>query len=160
MKSRYEILTDISYCDILLRYRKAAVVIKRFKILHNRRVKYFVLGLVALLFGVLIYILFRPNTYISKFLLRFLPFKTPNFSETNCLLLKFYLADYLWAFSLACWLRCVLIEESKKIGIVLVSLTGILYEFAQVFSIAPGTADIFDCLLYVLAALTVNALKI
>lgn len=114
----------------------------------------------ALLLGLLIYLLFRPNTYISKFLLHFFPLDIPKaFSKMEYAFLKFYLVDYLWAFSLACWLRCVLVEESGKICIVIVSLTGILYEIAQFFGIVSGTGDILDCFLYVLAGFTVSALN-
>lgn len=138
------------------------MVISRPKTICSRRVQYFILGLAALFWGLLIYLLFRPNTHISRLVSSFFSLDVPKgFHLIDNSFFKFYLADYLWAFSLTCWLRCIFIEEPKKtICIGVVSLTGTLYEIMQLFGVVSGTGDIWDCLLYLLAGCTVNILNI
>lgn len=135
-------------------------MINRISVVRNCRIKYVIWGMVTLFLGLLLYLLLRPNTYISRFALRFLPFDLPVlFSMIQNPILKFYLADYLWAFSLSCWLRCIFINEQKKVfSITIVTVTGTLYELAQCSGIVSGTGDVIDCLLYLLAAWTVNRL--
>lgn len=135
----------------------------RIKTLYRRVIKYFILGFLALFFGLLIYLFLRPNTHISRFLRTFFSFDAPNvFGVLNYSFFKFYLVDYLWAFGFSCWLRPIFIKEPKGTlwCILIVSFIGVVYEMMQFLNIVSGTGDVLDCLLYVLAGWTVNRLKI
>ena len=137
------------------------IVIHRPNVICNHKVKYVVLGAVALLLGLVIYLLFRPNTYISRFILKFLPLDLSEIlTMINTPFFKFYMGDYLWAFSLSCWLRFIFNDRSKNaLSVAIVAIAGALYEMMQYFGIISGTGDILDCLLYLLAGLTVSRLK-
>ena len=127
-----------------------------------QKLKYFLLGLVAIVLGLLIYLIFRPNTYVSVSMKMFLKIDMPvEFSNYNVPFLKYYFADYLWAFAFSCWLRCILFDVRKRddLCFFIVGITGILYEFMQFFGVVSGTGDIYDCLLYLLAGWTVNILN-
>lgn len=135
----------------------------RIKALHCQEVKYFILGFLALFLGLLIYLFLRPNTHISRFLLSFFSIDVPNvFSVIDNSFFKFYLVDYLWAFGFSCWLKCIFVEKPNGTlwCMFIVSFVGIAYEVMQYLGVISGTGDVLDCLLYVLAAWTVNTLKI
>ncbi|MBQ7960070.1 MAG: hypothetical protein IJ285_02520 [Clostridia bacterium] len=140
---------------------RRAIEISSPKETRNQNVKYFLLGLASLLLGLLLYLLFRPRTHISVFVLRLLPFDIPKaFSTADIPFFTFYLADYLWAFSLSCWLRCIFIDKSQNLlRLAIVSLAGTTYEILQYLDIISGTGDAWDCLLYLLAGCTVNILS-
>lgn len=121
------------------------------------RIKYFIFGLSALLVGTVIYWLFRPSTHISKLLSVLIPFKISPLGEfVGSSFLKFYFVDYLWAFSFSCWLRCIFHDKHKNFMIV--SITGALFELMQTLGMVQGTGDVCDCLLYILAVISVNML--
>lgn len=135
--------------------------IRRCDNISIQRVKYFILAAVVLFAGLLIYLIYRPNSYISKLVLRLIPLYIPkNPPLAGRRFLRFYIADYLWAFGLSCCLRCILTDKSqKKLCFAITSFMGIIYEFMQCFDIIPGTGDICDCVLYLLAGLTVSILN-
>ncbi len=137
-------------------------MVSQARTLFERRVKYFLLGLIAIFIGFFIYLIFRPNTHISKLVSQFLGFDmSGRFKNIDAFFIKFYFADYLWAFAFSCWLRCVFIDESeRRLCVLIVSLAGISYEIIQFLGVFSGTGDIWDCLLYILAAWTVNILNI
>ena len=135
----------------------------RIKPVYRQKVKYFILGFLALSLGLLIYLLLRPNTHISRFLLSFFSLDIPNvYGVIDYPFFKFYLVDYLWAFGFSCWLCCIFIEQRNGAlcSMLIVSIIGITYELMQFFDVILGTGDVLDCLLYVLAGWTVNTLKI
>lgn len=110
----------------------------------------------ALLAGCLPYILFRPSTYIGGMLnsLKFV-----NTVRQLCSLyannfLKYYLPDFMWAFSLGCGL--VAIHSPQKKGIIICSvsafLCGVTWELLQYFNVLSGTGDIHDVIMYFLAS--------
>lgn len=133
--------------------------------LFRRKKLYFlILGICSIILGLLIYIVFRENTYISKII-----YCVIDFSLIRSLLdpientfVKFYLPDYLWAFSLSCWLHIIFMPQSKGslMCTLTVSLFGSLYEILQYFNIIIGTGDIADAFIYLLAGLTVNILNL
>ena len=130
--------------------------------LFRQRLKYFLLGLASIVLGLLIYLIFRPNTYVSVLVKMFLRIDIPaELSNYNVPFLKYYFADYLWAFAFSCWLRCIPFNVRKRDAVcfLVVGVTGILYEIMQFFGVVSGTGDIYDCLLYLLAGWTVNILN-
>lgn len=133
--------------------------------LRNKRKTVFFccIAIISLLMGLLIYLVYRENTYIAKYVSNlinlnlldaiFLPFEN-NF-------LKYYFVDFLWAFSFCCGLYAIykpMIVGS--IGLTFaVFLFGSAYEFLQYIGIINGTGDIADIILYLLAALAVNLIN-
>lgn len=109
----------------------------------------------ALSIGVLLYMLFRPETYIASMLLRLIPLRsccsTDSFLGLVC---GCYLPDFLWGFSLSCGLCALFPLKTKNvICCCLVSfLWGLMWETGQLLEVVRGTADLFDALVYLLAA--------
>lgn len=136
-------------------------MIKKSEILSGRTVKYFLLGTTSLILGLLIYLFFRPNTHISKFVYSVTSFEVPiSVHLLDVPFLKFYFVDYLWAFSFSCYLHCVLKSNlGNRVCFLIVAGLGITYELSQFFEYISGTGDILDCLMYVLAVLTANKIK-
>ena len=123
----------------------------------RNHVKTAVLGLAALSLGAVLYILFRPmsfvavslgtNGWLSQLRTWLQPFA--------CNFLRFYLPDMLWAFALSCGLQAIL--ASKKWGIVLCGVaafvSGTIWELLQWLDVVRGTGDWLDMLMYLLAGL-------
>ena len=116
------------------------------------------LSFFTILLGGTLYLLFRENTIISN---RFETFCDLT-SVRNLLspfsndIFKYYLPDFLWAFSLCCGLN-VLYEKKVlraiEAGIVTI-LFGCAWEILQYANIIFGTADIIDVILYLTASIT------
>lgn len=127
--------------------------------LMKKRWFYGLLSVMSLSAGGLIYILFRPTTYIAKPFMKFFPFISDIsglLSLSNCTFLKYYFPDYLWAFSLFCCFNTV--STSKKSMLYracAVVLIGALWETLQYFHIISGTGDLIDVFMYLTAVLTV-----
>lgn len=125
----------------------------------RKRTKYLVLGSAVLLLGFVIYILFRENTHISKLVLAKIDVSLIKeifyFFDND--FVKYYLPDFLWAFSLNCLLHAIYLPNVKvSIKCSLVAfLIGVLYEVFQCLNIVSGTGDLLDVLLYLLAVVTV-----
>lgn len=107
--------------------------------------------------------LFTQGTYIHTLINVLFQNKTENLFPVvyDSSHLRFYLADFLWAFSLTALLNALYLPNTKgKIFICLtVCIVGILWESLQFCSIAPGTGDSVDVLVYILAALAVTIIK-
>lgn len=111
----------------------------------------------ALLFGLVIYILFRPKSYITKFINVIISIEPIVIDCNNAAVsfLSFYFADFLWCYSLSFGL-CAIFNPSCR-GVlrccVIAFACGVLWEFGQKIDLFGGTADILDVLMYLLAAL-------
>lgn len=110
----------------------------------------------ALSIGGLLYILFRPATYIGGMFDKFQYIDT---IRQICSLYatdwyKFYLPDFLWAFSLGCGL--IAIYNPQQMGIVVCAscsfLCGLIWEFMQYLNVINGTGDFLDVTMYFLAS--------
>lgn len=121
-----------------------------------QRKKNVLLGIIALGFGLLLYVVFRPNTYIGR-----------TMDSLVCMdkvrlicavyakdLWKFYLPDFLWAFSLGCCLIAIYNPGAR--GLFACSavsfLCGSVWELLQYLNVVSGTADIHDVIMYFLAS--------
>ena len=105
----------------------------------------------ALLIGLSIYVLLRPDSYIHSLVARALdltlPPPTPNvFADA----VRYYLADALWAYALT--FALVVFIEPVPAG-VCGCLFGLLWEFAQWHGVVGGTFDLTDILMYLSASL-------
>lgn len=137
-------------------------------ILYMKKIKHCLIfiipGFISLFAGLLIYLFYRPDSYISILLQRYVSFgfNLGLFDIFNNKFIKFYFVDYLWAFSLSCGLHSIFMPG--KIGTyaitAVVFLYGMIYEVLQLCSIIDGTGDILDVLLYALAGITVNIINL
>ncbi len=120
--------------------------------------------MVSLAIGACIYILFRENTYISKIAASLVELEKIRrvFAIVNIPLIKYYIVDFLWAFSFSCCIHLI-VNSSIKNELVcsgVVAIYGLIYETMQWCNVISGTGDIVDVLLYLLAALAVNILNL
>lgn len=118
------------------------------------------LGVCSLVSGLILYLLFRENTYIARIVTLVVPlqFLREKLHFIKCEFLQFYFPDYLWAFSLSCWLHIVLNvrRHCTWCCTMIVLCFGAVYELFQYLSLIEGTGDVVDVLLYLLAGLSVN----
>ena len=130
--------------------------------MRNKNV-YLASGLFALFVGLIIYLLFRPNSFITEFFNYFLPLDKMRifFTSNNCDFFKYYLVDFLWAYSLCCFL-IVIFKDNKKTffcaGFVIIY--GVAWELLQWLKIIPGTADFIDVFMYCLAGVSAIMINI
>lgn len=117
------------------------------------------IGILLLLAGGIIYILFREETHIAGIFNNISAISAVrqslgSFSDND--FLRFYFPDYLWGLSLCCCLLAICIPEG--IGIYACGgtaiLTGIVWELLQYLYIVSGTGDIVDVGMYIFAGLT------
>jgi hypothetical protein len=123
-----------------------------------KKTQFLIFAVVSLLMGFIIYILFRPETYVTKWVVsvigsEFSIYVPPAFDNN---FIKYYLPDYLWGLSLACGLHLIFLPKRKgSIAIALaVTFIGVLYEIMQYINLIIGTGDVLDVLLYLLAGFT------
>ena len=109
---------------------------------------------VSLLIGLIIYVVFRPQTYISLWLGNFLKIK---YYPKNAIFISFYLPDFLWALSLCSCLFAFFPLKKQIMWLwgAVTFLYGCFWELLQMLSSGFGTADIIDIILYFTAAATV-----
>lgn len=116
-----------------------------------------ILGFSALLCGFFLYVLLREETYIAK-LFRWHPVLAEiqnALNENANAFIKYYLPDFLWAFSLCCFLRAVY-WAGKWTGMICAAVTfaaGALWECLQYCGAVAGTGDILDMAAYFTASL-------
>ncbi len=130
----------------------------------NKNLIFVTVGCISLLIGLLIYLIFRENTIVSRFVSSFVDLtilRNAFFWAENDFL-KYYFADYLWALSLACGLHIIFVPKIKGsfLCAVTVLLFGAFFEIMQYFGIVNGTGDFLDVISYLLAALTVNIINL
>ena len=126
----------------------------------SRRVINLLIGIISLCVGGATYVMFRPNSYITKWI------GIDVFSNYEFIKafhpISYYLADLLWALSLGCLL--VTLFFSKKRGIIFCSFvaffTGLTWEMLQWMDIVSGTGDFIDVFMYFLSALLVVIINI
>lgn len=112
--------------------------------------------------GLSVYVVFRPDAYVARFI--FDNFchccVIDTFGVLNNNFIKFHFADFLWAFSFACFLHAIF--EPALIGSllcgVMTGIFGIVYEWLQYFDVIGGTGDLIDCLFYMIAGAVVVAI--
>ncbi len=113
---------------------------------------------VPLIAGSIIYLAFRPTAIVSKAIYGLFDIN-PAYIETPDNLfwrfIKYYLGDFLWAFSLTALVKLIL-GKGKPQSIVALSIgisVGFLVELFQKYGLIPGTFDFFDLLVETLGAI-------
>ena len=103
--------------------------------------------------GCLIYILFRTDTLLYNKLLGnlFTPIASPNTFLQR--ILVFSLPDGLWAMSYTMLIFYLRNDKTLKtlIWSIIIPIVGILSEISQYYSLIPGTFDIIDLIMYIVA---------
>ena len=120
---------------------------------------YVLCGITTLICGLFVYLIFRPNTYVTKFIFGIIPLEPAMTVKPEWL--KYYAGDFLWAFSLSCFIYAIYLPNIKRgLGCSgIVAFVGLSYELMQYFKVVPGTGDIVDVLFYLLAAIAVNIIN-
>ena len=108
----------------------------------------------ALLVGGAMYLLFRQGTYLHTF------FRIPTTMLSAAVfpggyVLRYYLPDFLWTYSLCCALYAVALPRGwGRIGLPLCAAgLGGLWEIGQWIGLVSGTGDVWDMVTYGLAAI-------
>ena len=122
---------------------------------HRRRAV--IAGLIALFIGFCVYLLFREETYIAKFFEPSLKLKYIRqllLYEPNDFV-KYYLTDFLWAFSLYCFVSIIYSEHkySRLISATLTFASGFIWEILQFIGTVSGTGDVLDVATYLFACI-------
>ena len=130
----------------------------------SNKIIFIVLGLFSLLSGFIIYILFRENTYIALVTEKFvsLAFFRQHLNMYSSDFLKYYFVDFLWAFSLCCFLYAIYSTNLKKciVYTIIVLFLGAIWEILQTINFVNGTGDIWDIIMYLIACMTAIIIKI
>ncbi len=130
----------------------------------KRRYIYVLLCILTLGIGGGLYIIFRPDTYVAEFVRGIAPAVNDIYTKANtlnCDFLKYYLPDFLWAFSLNCGLNAIFnTKKSYLITACAVSLLSIFWETAQYLGIVSGTGDFIDMAMYLFAVLLILIFEI
>ena len=122
--------------------------------------RFWIIGVIALIIGAILYILFRPQTYIAQWFSNysFIIDIQNSISEIQSSFLRFYFPDYLWGLSLSCFLHLLFRPHLRGSGVAV--LYGSLLELLQFFNIISGTGDFYDIIMFVLAGATAMIINI
>lgn len=118
----------------------------------SKRSQNILLCAVALVVGAVIYILYRDNTYISRWFsyiafVRSLRTMANGYASN---FVGFYLPDLLWGFSLSCGIQAIYLPGRRGVFIsaTVAFICGVLWEVLQWTDLVSGTGDIWDILMY------------
>ncbi len=124
---------------------------------NYRKILFYLLNIVVpLVLGVFVYGIFREDILIVDYLSRYIDLSFLRIDISNDgirYFVRYYLADFLWAYSLTFAVNMVIgIEPKDLIKTFFLCLIVVLcIEGAQLSDITNGTADIFDVLVEFLA---------
>ncbi len=124
----------------------------------SRRTFNMIMGAVSICIGGIIYIIFRPNAYISLWIGLGDIFK--NEIITWIKPISFFLPDFLWAFSLCCFLNALFEKRDTYLCAIVTFLIGTAWEILQRLGILNGTGDFFDILMYLSALVLVTVINL
>lgn len=108
-------------------------------------------SLLSVLFGALIYLLFRGDTYLGS-LEAFSYLSRVHF--TGDFIFRYYLPDMLWCYGFCASLCALYLPQNSSLWICFLAagMIGALWETIQMFVPSLGTADLFDCVSYLIGA--------
>lgn len=121
--------------------------------------QYFLNVVAALLIGLCVYIIFRPDTYISVLFSKRIDFTwlQNSLPKIPSLLTQFarnYLCDILWAYALFNAFFLIYKEEQAMGVFGICAVFEIVVEVLQLFDIIQGTFDVVDIVFEIVATLT------
>lgn len=127
------------------------------------RTKNCLLSVSAILIGGVLYILFRPHTYIANIFERYFYITEIRawLQPISCEFVRFYLGDFLWMFALCCGLYAIFPPEENwsVVCVAIATACGIAWEVLQWIGVTTGTGDWMDILMYVLACIAANIIN-
>lgn len=131
----------------------------------KKRIILSMISAVSLTFGLILYLVLRKDTYFHGWLPQAFCNLIYSDVERNFItdFLRYYLPDFLWAFSFSSALTAVTIPLSNKhlfFNSLVVFIVGAAYEALQYFEIVGGTFDLFDILMYAVAVMISAAINI
>ena len=117
--------------------------------------------IVSLAFGAVLYLVFRESTYLHT-ILRCSVTEWANVTFIGSDIVRYFLPDFLWAYSLCCGLYGIALPTEKKLWLppLCVVGLGIIWECFQWFGVVKGTGDVLDVLSYGLATAVVVYINI
>lgn len=130
----------------------------------SRRITFAAASFGSLAVGAIIYVLFRPNSYIAIFVdsMMDIGILRQALATGSNDLLKFYFPDFLWTLSLCFCLYAVFDPMNK--GIIISSLVAFFcsaaWELMQLLDLVGGTGDIIDVIMYLLAGICAASLSL
>ena len=125
--------------------------------MSKKEIQLFLLSIVSLTLGCMVYVLFRPYSNISIWVNQIIPTKSyaDNLRFLDSSFIKYYFVDFLWAFSFSCIIRIVLKEKKKPVIFAVVSFCGLIWELLQCIGTVIGTGDFIDVIMYIMATFVV-----
>lgn len=110
-----------------------------------------VLCIISITTGGMIYLVFRENTHITRYVDRFINLEDIRNSlfRFDCRIIRHYIPDFLWAFSLNCGLN--LLIDNLWLTAFISFLCGTVWESLQYLNVVSGTGDIIDITAYLTA---------
>ena len=121
----------------------------------NRRTLYWINILVPLLFGVIVYLYWMPDAYISRMILRFfhISYATDRGKPEGIgKFIRYYLSDICWAYALTVSLALYLGRHSLVMTYIISTIFVVLIELLQLLPQTPGYFDIFDIIAEVITS--------
>ena len=112
------------------------------------------ISFLLLLVGLLLYMVFNRDTYVSSFIVMRIPFSI-NYHPTGVIsdILRGYGADFLWTSALTIAVQAILYLKKSTIWLLLFcSSLGVLFELLQFLKVTNGTADVIDVIIYVMGS--------
>lgn len=117
---------------------------------------------IPIIIGTAIYIIFSPNIYVTKYFWKMIHFPNP-FYDIDIMsmpivirLMRFYLCDALWTYSLTYSVISIIGKKDVKSiikGCYISVAFLIVIEVAQIFMVLPGTFDYFDLLIQIITSI-------
>lgn len=113
-----------------------------------------IFGVLSLLLGLLVYLFFNQNTYISGIIPSAI--HLPHVQLKNRYIESFihsFLADLLWAASATFAVQYIVELKGRKVFLLsLTAVLGIAVELMQKFNIMSGVFDFYDIIVYVIGS--------
>ena len=131
-------------------------------IIMSKRIVNLLLCISALTLGCVFYVLFRPDSYVSAMFdkMPLIAFTREACEPYSCDFLNSYFLDYLWGVAFSCAFCAVFGDDSSlSVNLTVPFLCGCGWEILQWIGAVNGTGDIFDVIMYFLAALTAYILN-
>ena len=113
----------------------------------------FLIGVVVLFLGLLLYLLLNRKVYVSELVLEVIPIQEVTGDNLFVGILRGYGADMLWSASFTIIVQFILwLPKKKSASLVICSSIGIVYELLQYFGFVTGVADPRDVVAYVIGS--------
>ena len=104
-----------------------------------------------LLIGLMIYAIFRPNSFIAGECYLFIP---KIFNSTQILkyeYVSYYIPDFMWAFSICSSLIIIWRRSVKQVNLLIAAFSiSCTFEFLQYFGFIKGYFDYYDLIMYLM----------